>query len=102
MVDRVVFALFVESRGAQDRVASASSSMTRELTRPAIVLRHVGVDEKWLGRRHKLEHKYVTIVSNLETGEPVWIGKGRSEKTLRGWLLSLTGEQCSARARISL
>lgn len=45
-----------------------------ELTRPAVPLRHVGVDEKWLGRRHHLDHKYVTIVSNLETGEPLWIG----------------------------
>lgn len=25
-----------------------------EATRPAVPLRHVGVDEKWLGRRHKL------------------------------------------------
>lgn len=64
-----------------------------ELTRPAVVLRHVGVDEKWLGRRHRLDHKYVTIVSNLETGEPVWIGYGRSEKTLRRWLQSLSDEQ---------
>jgi transposase len=67
-----------------------------ELTRPAVMLRHVGVDEKWLGRRHHLDHKYVTIVSNLETGEPVWIGKGRSEQTLRQWLLRLSDEQKSA------
>jgi transposase len=64
-----------------------------EATRPAVPLRHVGVDEKWLGRRHGLEHKFVTVVSNLETGEPVWIGKGRSEKTLRRWLESLPREQ---------
>ena len=66
-----------------------------ELTRPAVPLRHVGVDEKWLGRRHHLDHKYVTIVSNLETGEPLWIGKGRSEATLRRWLQSLSREQRS-------
>lgn len=66
-----------------------------ELTRPVVPLRHVGVDEKWLGRRHRLEHKYVTIVSNLETGEPVWIGRGRSEKTLARWLESLSLEQRS-------
>jgi transposase len=64
-----------------------------ETTRPAVPLRHVGVDEKWLGRRHHLEHKFVTVVSNLETGEPLWIGPGRSEQTMRGWLDALTAEQ---------
>jgi transposase len=64
-----------------------------EVTRPAVPLRHVGVDEKWLGRRHRLEHKFVTIVSNLETGEPLWIGKGRSQLTLQSWLRTLSAEQ---------
>jgi hypothetical protein len=63
-----------------------------EMTRPAVPLRQLGVDEKWLGRRHNFEHKFVTIVSNLETGEPVWIGKGRDEITLRRWLQSLSAE----------
>lgn len=40
-------------------------------TREPSPLRMVGIDEKWLGRRHKGEHKFVTIVSNLETGEPL-------------------------------
>ncbi len=64
-----------------------------ELTRPAVPLRHVGVDEKWLGRRHHFEHKYVTIISNLETGEPIEIRKGRDEHALRRWLESLSCEQ---------
>lgn len=64
-----------------------------ERTRPATILRMVGVDEKWLGRRHKLEHKFVTIVSNLETGEPIWIGYGRGAATLSQWLAMLTAEQ---------
>lgn len=64
-----------------------------EATRPAVPLRHVGVDEKWLGRRHHLDHKFVTIVSNLETGEPLWIGEGRAETTLRSWLDNLSAEQ---------
>lgn len=64
-----------------------------EATRPVVPLRQVGVDEKWLGRRHRLEHKFVTIVSNLETGEPVWIGKGRSQLTLQGWMRTLSPEQ---------
>jgi transposase len=64
-----------------------------EATRPVVPLRQAGVDEKWLGRRHMLDHKFVTIVSNLETGEPVWIGKGRDEDTLKRWLQSLSPEQ---------
>ena len=67
-----------------------------DATRPVVALRHVGVDEKWLGRRHHFDHKFVTIVSNLETGEPLWIGKGRREETLRGWLDTLTAEQKAA------
>jgi transposase len=64
-----------------------------EATRAPVPLRHVGVDEKWLGRRHNCEHKFVTLVSNLETGEPVWICRGRHEATLRRWLESLSREQ---------
>ena len=67
-----------------------------ESTRPIVPLLLVGVDEKWLGRRHKNPHKYVTIVSNLETGEPVWIGYGRSAETLKSWFATLTPEQKSA------
>lgn len=57
-----------------------------EIQRPKVRLRQVGVDEKYLGRRHKREENFVTIVSNLETGEPVWMGYGRSEATLKQWL----------------
>jgi transposase len=64
-----------------------------EATRPVVPLRHAGVDEKWLGRRHSLDDKFITIVSNLETGEPVWIGYGRSEDTLKQWLRGLSDEQ---------
>lgn len=60
-----------------------------ELHRPAVVLRQVGVDEKYLGRRHQRAEKFVTIVSNLETGEPIWMGYGRSEATLKQWLDTL-------------
>jgi hypothetical protein len=56
-----------------------------DATRPPEVLQQVGVDEKWLGRRHRRPEKFVTIVSNLETGIPLWIGYGRGEDTLAGW-----------------
>jgi transposase len=65
-------------------------------TQPPVPLRQVGVDEKWLGRRHKRKEKFVTIVSNLETGVPIWIGYGRSSETLKSWLDTLTPEQKAA------
>ena len=64
--------------------------------RPATPLTMVGVDEKWLGRRHSLVEKFVTIVSDLSTGVPLWIGYGRSEATLTSWLSTLTAEQKAA------
>jgi len=42
------------------------------------VLRQIGVDEIYLGKKQK----FVTVVSNLETGEPIWFGAGRKEETL--------------------
>lgn len=65
-------------------------------TRSAAPLRQVGVDEKFLGRRHKRPDRFVTIVSNLETGEPVWIGFGRDEATLAKWLNTLSPDDKAA------
>jgi len=65
------------------RRAEAMAIARWEVQRPKVVLRDVGVDEKYLGRRHRRPDKYVTIVSNLRTGEPIWIGYGRSEQTLK-------------------
>lgn len=70
------------------------AAITRwEQTRATVPLRQVGMDEKWLGRRHKNEHKFVTVISNLETGEPIWSGYGRSEPTVKRWLDTLTAEE---------
>jgi transposase len=41
-------------------------------------LRQMGVDEIFLGKKIK----FVTVVSNLETGEPLWFGKERKKETL--------------------
>lgn len=68
-----------------------------ETTRPHVSLFCVGVDEKYLGRRGRWPDRFVTIVSNLDSGEPIWIGFGRSEETLATWLATLTKE---AKARI--
>ena len=56
----------------------------------------VGIDEKYLGRRNTFEDKYVTIVSNLQNGEPIWIGFGRGEATVRQWLDTLASEDKAA------
>jgi transposase len=42
------------------------------------VLRQMGVDEIYLGKAQK----FLTVVSNLETCEPLWFGKDRKEETL--------------------
>jgi transposase len=44
--------------------------------RPA--LRQMGVDEIHLGKKQK----FLTVVSNLETGEPLWFGTDRKKETL--------------------
>src|SRR6202451_3764835 len=41
-------------------------------------LRQMGVDEIYLGKKQK----FLTVVSNLETGEPLWFGKDRKKETL--------------------
>jgi transposase len=60
---------------------------------PRPPLRHVGLDEKWLGRRNRLAERFVTLVSDLETGEPVWMGRGRDAETVKQWLATLTKKQ---------
>ncbi len=42
------------------------------------VLRQMGVDEIYLGKTQK----FLTVVSNLETGEPQWFGQDRKQETL--------------------
>ena len=41
-------------------------------------LRHMGIDEIYLGKRQK----FLTVVSNLETAEPLWMGAERQKETL--------------------
>jgi transposase len=65
-------------------------------TRPAVALTKLGLDEKYLGRRNHFPEKFVTIVSNLDTGEPIWIGFGRSEVTVALFLATLSAEQKAA------
>lgn len=46
--------------------------------RPRRPLRQLGVDEIFLGK----QTKFLTVVSNLETREPLWMGKERKRETL--------------------
>jgi transposase len=41
-------------------------------------LRQMGIDEIYLGKKQK----FLTVVSNLQTGEPLWMGPERKKETL--------------------
>jgi transposase len=47
-------------------------------TRRKPTLRQMGVDEIHLGKKQK----FLTVVCNLETGEPLWFGRERKKETL--------------------
>jgi transposase len=54
------------------------------------ILRQIGVDEIYLGKTQK----FLTVVSNLETGEPLWFGPERKQETLDDFFRTqLTGPQ---------
>jgi transposase len=44
-------------------------------------LRQMGVDEIYLGKKQK----FLTVVCNLETAEPLWFGQDRKKETLDGF-----------------
>jgi transposase len=46
--------------------------------RPRKPLRYLGVDELFVGR----EVQFLTVVSDLESGEPIWMGRERKRETL--------------------
>jgi transposase len=47
-------------------------------TRRKEPLEQLGVDEIYFGK----QMKFITVVSNLETGEPLWFGQDRKQETL--------------------
>ena len=59
--------------------------------RTARVVRYIGIDEKSIRKRHK----YFTIVSDLESQEVLWIGRGRKRETIDAFWRTLTKEQLS-------
>ena len=54
-------------------------------------LEQMGVDEIYFGK----QIKFITVVSNLETGEPLWFGQDRKQETLDEFFRT----QLSARRR---
>jgi transposase len=54
-------------------------------------LRQMGVDEIYLGKKQK----FLSVVCNLETGEPLWFGRERKKQSLDGFFQT----ELSARQR---
>jgi transposase len=52
-------------------------------------LYEIGLDEV----SYRKGHKYLSIVADHRTGDPVWIGEGRSQKTLSGFFEELGKER---------
>jgi len=61
-------------------------------------LRQMGVDEIYLGRTQK----FLTVVSNLQTGEPLWMGRDRRKETLDEFFQTLSRFQRSAIGAVCL
>jgi len=58
--------------------------------RPRPALRYLGIDEIYLGKRDQ----FLTVVSDLDTGEPLWAGRERKRETLdRFFAEALPSEQ---------
>src|SRR5260370_29168613 len=65
-------------------------AVTRGLQRRQIgIVRYIGIDEKAV----KKGHKYFTIVSDLESGTVLWIGRDRKQETLKPFWNALSSEQ---------
>jgi transposase len=61
-------------------------------SREAFTARYIGIDEKSTKKRHT----YFTIVSNLENGQVLWIGRDRKKETLNAFWDGLSSQQMSA------
>jgi transposase len=60
-------------------------------------LRQMGVDEIYLGKKTK----FVTVVSNLQTGEPLWFGQERKKETLDEFFRSQLSERQRGRIEVA-
>ena len=71
-----------------DAIMDRAVKRGRERRQPRIVA-HLGIDEKSVKKRHR----YFTIVSDLDRGEVLWIGRGRKRESLDPFWASLSAEQ---------
>ena len=53
------------------------------------IVRHLGIDEKAIKKRHK----YFTIVSDLDKGDVLWVGRGRKRESIDAFYSGLSVEQ---------
>ncbi|WP_317996523.1 ISL3 family transposase [Vulcanimicrobium alpinum] len=56
------------------------------------LVRHLGIDEKAVKKRHR----YFTIVSDLDRGEVLWVGRGRKRESIDAFYDGLSHEQLHA------
>jgi hypothetical protein len=61
--------------------------------RRKLALKQLGVDEIYRGK----QDKFLTVVSNLETGEPLWFGKERKKETLDEFFRVRCHDKCDCR-----
>ncbi len=65
-------------------------AITRGLAlRKERIVKHIGIDEKSFKKRHK----YVTVVTDLDASEVIWVGRGRKKETLDAFWKGLSPEQ---------
>ena len=58
----------------------------------------IGIDEV----SYRKGHKYLTVVADHETGDPVWIGEGRSQATVGAFFDELGDERAKKLGAISM
>jgi len=75
-------------------VGNIAERLVDELLDPGrlLSLRRIGVDEISFRKRHR----YLTIVSDHDTGNVVWVSEGKTADVLEGFFKSLPREVCEA------
>ncbi len=74
-----------------DAVMLRAVERGRSRQRPRLV-RHIGIDEKAVKKRHR----YFTIVSDLDAGVVLWVGRGRKRESIDAFWSALSREQLEA------
>jgi len=71
-----------------DAILMRAVGRGKQRRQPRIV-RHLGIDEKAVKKRHR----YFTIVSDLDSGDVLWVGRGRKRESIDAFWASLSPEQ---------